>query len=57
MKNFSEKSSCKNLRFSSRIMSNINNYEKQIEYSKNSIGNRQDYDVQYKNAMLKGRSP
>ena len=35
MKNFSEKSSCQNLRFSSRIMSNINNYEKQIEYSKN----------------------
>ena len=35
MKNFSEKSSCQNLRFSSRIMSNINNYKKHIDYSKN----------------------
>ena len=45
MKNFSEKSSCKNLRFSSRIMSNINNYEKQIEYSKNSIGKIMMYSI------------
>ena len=45
MKNFSEKSSCQNLRFSSRIMSNINNYEKQIEYSKNSIGKIMMYSI------------
>ena len=45
MKNFSEKSSCKNLRFSSRIMSNINNYEKQIEYSKNLIGKIMMYSI------------
>ena len=45
MKNFSEKSSCKNLRFSSRIMSNINNYEKQIQYSKNLIGKIMMYSI------------
>ena len=45
MKNFSEKSSCKNLRFSSKIMSNINNYKKQIEYSKNLIGKIMMYSI------------
>lgn len=45
MKIFSKKSSCQNWNFHGKIMSNINNYEKQIEYSKNSIGKIMMYSI------------
>ena len=50
MKIFSKKSSCQNWNFHAKIMSNINNYKKQIDYSKNYYA--RFYDVQYKNAMF-----